>query len=151
MKLFHNADGARANARAVLAYLSGFDGLEASWDDQEGRYLAEPTIERWKNHREQGYVVSLRDRRGRRQDNIAFFNDRNTGCLCAVEWEQVTSGAPTLQTMNRNGAFFRDRAHVSFTAGEGEASVMADRIMERLEAFWTKTSVSKPKKVLQAA
>jgi hypothetical protein len=47
-----NPDGANHQARAVLAYLESRDGLENSWSDHFGEYIACPKVSRWENFRE---------------------------------------------------------------------------------------------------
>lgn len=143
MKLFQNSDGANPQAQAVLAYLAGFGGIEESYEDR--RFLAEPTVARWYNCREQGYVVSMRSRRGNRQINIAFFEHRNSDGICALEWEQVTTygNPPNLSDMPRDLPWFEDKYAVSHEEEWGRAAEMAHWIFDRLTAFWIETSTDK--------
>lgn len=85
MKLFQNPDGSNHQARAVLAYLSAHDAIEASWSDERKCYDACPEVNRWHNCREQGYVVTMRSKDYSRQVNIAFFEHRNSDGICAIE------------------------------------------------------------------
>lgn len=136
MKLFQNPDGANAQARAVLAYLSNHDGIEPSWDAERKDYLADPTVARWHNCREQGYVVMLRSRQGGHQVNIAFYEHRNTDDICAVEWEQKTvhGNPPTLDTMP--DGTMRDKWDITNCVPAGHAEAMAKWIFDRLTTFW---------------
>lgn len=136
-KLFQNPDGANCQARAVLAYLSSHDGIEESWSDERKDYLAEPTVARWHNCREQGYVVSLRAETFGKQINIAFFEHRNSDAICAVEWQQATINPPTIDTIETGGAVYKDKWDTSHEVKWGEALQMADWIFARLQAFWT--------------
>lgn len=139
MKLFQNPDGANAQARAVLAYLSDHDGIESSWDEKYLSYRADPLVARWHNCREQGYVVSLRSRNSGRQLNIAWFEHRNSDEICAWLWEQHTiySNPPTIETMEPKRASKWDSDH---TVKVGEASDMADWIFAKLTEFWDATA-----------
>ena len=137
--LFNN-DWRDANyqARAVLAYLQGNDGIEESYDKELRRYKAEPEVNRWHNCREQGYVISLRDERFSRQLNIAFFEHRNSDQICAIKWEQKTLNPPTIDNAEF-GDVYKTKYDVSHEVGYGEASAMADWIMGELKSFWTET------------
>lgn len=130
-----------AQSQAVLAYLNAYDGIEASWNNQFRRYRAEVYAARWHNGREQGYVVYLRSPKYDAQVNIAFFEHRNSDEICAVEWEQVTTNPPTIDTA-KFGDVYKTKHDVSMSVGPGEASEMAEWIFERLTAFWAKHSES---------
>jgi hypothetical protein len=132
--LFTNRDGANYQAQAVLAYLSGRDGIEPSWSAEQRRYLADPKVSRWENCREQGYVVWMRGRKGK-QVNIAFFEHRNSDNICAVMWEQETVNAPTIETMVTANVY-SDKWDVSHTAKYGECAAMAEWIIDQLNAAW---------------
>lgn len=135
-KLFQNPDGAGCQARAVLAYLSGHDGIEDSWSSEFKCFLAEPTVDRWHNCREQGYVVSMRAENFGKQINIAFFEHRNSDAICAIEWEQTTMNPPTIDSMDTGGTVYKDKWDTSHSTEWGEAMQMADWIFGRLQAFW---------------
>lgn len=135
-KLFQNSDGANPQARAVLAYLSGHDGIEGSWNDARGGYEAEPTVARWHNCREQGYVVSMRSQNYGAQINIAFFEHRNSDRICAIEWEQTTINPPTIDNIETGGTVYKDKWDTSHEVSVGEAMQMAEWIFKRLAAFW---------------
>ena len=137
MKLFEIGDGADAQARAVLAYLSYGDGIECSWSD--GEYKARPTVARWENCREQGYVVSLKSEDRNRQLNVAFFEHRNSDNICAVMWEQVTLNSPTIDTAEF-GNVYKDKHDVSKGVPYGEAEKLASWVLKQLADFWERTS-----------
>lgn len=130
-----NEDGACAQAKAVRAYLAANDGIEESWSSEFKRYQAEPKISRWENGREQGYVVWMRSAKYDRQINIAFFEHRNSDEICAIEWEQCTINAPTIDSA-QFGDVYKTKYDVSYSVGHGEAACMANWIFERLTAFW---------------
>lgn len=132
-KLFQDTDGARAAAQAVLAYLRK-GHIDQSWCDRREMYLAEPTVARWHNCREQGYVVSLRNKALTKQINIAFFEHRNSDSICAVVFEASTVNPPTLADIPA-GVYAR-KWDVSHTVAPGEAIEMADWILKTLSDFW---------------
>lgn len=136
--LFQNPDGANAQARAVLAYLSAHDGLEGTYDVMRREYRARPEVARWHNCREQGYVVSMRSIHGGRQINIAWYEHRNTDSICALVWEQVTisGNPPSIETMNPKRDSKWDTDH---SEPYGRAMEMALWIYGRLVAFWEET------------
>lgn len=133
--LFQNPDGANDQARAVLAYLSGKAGIEESWNSQRNDFGAKPTVARWYNCREQGYVVSMRSKQFAQQINIAFFEHRNSDDICAVEWEECTTNPPTIDS-EAFRKVYKDKWFSSHSESVGRASEMADWIFERLTAFW---------------
>lgn len=140
MKLFNNPDGADAQSRAVLAYLSQGDGIEESWDDERGSYKANPTVARWHNCREQGYVVSMISDSYVSQINIAFFEHRNSDCICAVRWTgKTTINPPTIESAEFDD-IYKDKWDVSHSVNYGEAFQMAEWIKEQLIEFWVKTA-----------
>ena len=129
--LFQNpGDGANCQAKAVLAYLQKYDGIEESWDAERSRYLAQPTFSRWENCLEQGYVVCMRSKDFRRQINIAFFEHRNSDCISAVEWEQCTTNAPCIETAEF-GEAYSDKFDTSHDEPYGNCVQMADWIDKR--------------------
>ena len=138
--LFVNKDGANCQAQAVLAYLSGHDGVEASWSTKHKEYQARPEVNRWHNCREQGYVVSMRntDPKGSlRQLNIAFFEHRNSDAICAIRWEQVTTNPPTIDTADfEKNNIYKDKYDTTFDVGFAQPFEMADWVMDQLEIFW---------------
>ena len=137
--LFQNPDGADAQSRAVLAYLSGHDGIECSWDNEGKRYLAAPEIARWHNCREEGYVVSMRGYAHQKQINIAFFEHRNSDDICAIKWNQVTINPPTIDTMDTKGTIYKDKYDLSHRETFGHPQEMADWIYNQLSLFWEDT------------
>ena len=134
-----NEDGACAQAKAVRAYLAMRDGIEESWSAEWRRYQAEPKISRWENGREQGYVVWMKGVKHNRQINIAFFEHRNSDEICAIEWEQLTMNAPTIDSAVF-GEIYKDKYDVSHRVGPGLPMEMADWIFERLTEFWKATA-----------
>lgn len=134
--LFQNPDGASPQAQAVLAYLRQRDGIENSYE--ESGYAARPTVHRWCNCREQGYVILLRSADYTRQLNIAFFEHRNSDEICAVKWEQTTINPPTIDTAIF-GDVYKDKHDVSHSVGCGQADKMAKWIYEQLAQFWAET------------
>jgi hypothetical protein len=130
-----NHDNAAHSAKAVLAYLGHFEGIGASWVESIGDYLAIPTVSRWENGREQGYVIWMRSRDLSRQVNIAFFEHRNSDDICAVRWEQVTRNSPTIETA-LFGEIYKTKWDVSKKVRHDEAFKLADWIYEELENFW---------------
>jgi hypothetical protein len=148
-KLFTSPDGADAQARAVLAYLSAKCGVEESWNAERHYYEDEPEFDRWHNCREQGYVVQYRH--GGRQLNIAFFEHRNSDSICAVEWEQTTINPPTIDTFPKEHPYYESKWAVSKTVPFGQATEMADWIFVRLRAFWLVTEADVQKRVKSRA
>jgi len=139
------SDGACASAKAVLGYLQQTEGIDASWSNKEKRYLALPTVSRWENCREQGYIISMRSKDHMRQINIAFFEHRNSDSICAVEWEQVSLNSIGIENAEFGDGVYKDKFDVSHKEGYGDALKMADWIMYRLEEFWRTTKNNKQK------
>ena len=139
---YYMQDGANYQARAVLAFLQRYDGIEKSWNDEFKRYGAEIEIGRWENCREQGYVLSLRSKDYSRQMNIAFFEHRNSDKICAVLWEQETINSPTIGTAEF-GNVYKTKWDTSHEETYGNVKQMADWIWGQLENFWITTSKSK--------
>jgi hypothetical protein len=130
-------DGAGNQARAVLAalqYRIG-DGLEASYDKEHHRYLAQINVSRWENCREQGYVCMLRTPTYSNQLNIAWFEHRNSDDICAVMWEQVSMNSPTIDTA-QFGNLYKSSHDVSMTVGCSKYQEMADWIFGQLRDYW---------------
>lgn len=137
--LFQNPDGANYQARAVLAYLTKFGGIQESWSHGYKRYMAEPQVDRWHNCREQGYVVTLRSETCLRQINIAFFEHRNSDDICAVEWEGHHLNPPTINDIPESHPYKDSKYAVTHCVSVGEAEAMADWIFRRLTNFWNET------------
>lgn len=134
--LFHRPEGAQAQANAVRAYLTMNDGIEKSWDIERKDYAAKPTIARWENCREQGYVISMRSRNYNKQINIAFFEHRNSDSIHAIKWEQLTLNSPTIDTAQFDGKVYKDKYDTSHSVGFRQAADMAEWIMDELTAWW---------------
>lgn len=135
--LFQDTDGAQPAAQAVLAYLRrGF--IAPSWCDKRGVYLAQPTVARWHNCREQGYVVSL-SAPNRSQINIAFFEHRNSDNICAIVFYAQTLNPPTLSDVPDDT--YKTKWDTSHEVRWDQAQDMAHWILETLTAFWVKPTV----------
>ena len=142
MKLEHyNLDGACHQARATLACLQGEGEIEESWSDEWKEYKAEPNVSRWENCREQGYVVYMRAE-NQKQINIAFFEHRNADSICAIEWNQPTINAPTIDTA-KFGNIYKDKYDTSHSVTYGQHMEMGEWIKARLTEFWI-TNKKKP-------
>ena len=77
-------DGANYQARATLMYLQADAEIEESWNKCYEKYDAKIKVGRWENCREQGYVVSLKNKE-KKQLNIAFFGHRNSDEIHAIK------------------------------------------------------------------
>jgi hypothetical protein len=139
--LNYHDDGANRQAQAALAmfqYLMG-DGIEESWDDHCRSYMADVRVARWENCREQGYVLMLNTKDGRRQLNIAFFEHRNSDNICAVKWEQWTMNSPTIDTANF-GEDYTNKFDTTFDVPYCEVMQMAKWMKNEFVTFWKETS-----------
>ena len=126
-------DGANYQARAVLCCLQQNDGIESSWSEILGCYMAEIKVGRWENGREQGYVVSLFS--SGRQLNIAWFEHRNSDSIHAVKWEQFTTNSPTIESANF-GDVYKDKYSTSHNVKCWQFQEMADWVWGQLVEFW---------------
>jgi hypothetical protein len=140
---YYLQDGACAQARGVLAFLSGLN-IEESWSDEKKKYCADIKVARWENCREQGYIVSMHSENYQRQLNIAFFEHRNSDSICAIKWEQRSMNTITIDTAVF-GDVYKDKYDTSFSVGYGEVVKMADWISEQLSKFWFETINEKVK------
>ncbi len=136
MNLFQNEDGANYQAKAVLAYLRNYDGIECSWDKENKDYAARPEVNRWHNCREQGYIVSLRSRNYKNQINIAFFEHRNSDNICAIKFELNTTNPPTINDIPENHPFNNNKYAVDYEVERGEVVDISEWIYNELEEFW---------------
>ena len=129
-------DGANYQARATLMFLQRDADIEESWNDEWKRYDAEIQVARWENCREQGYIVSLRNKKSEKL-NIAFFEHRNSDSICAVKWQQES-----INTLNIDNAKFgdvyKDKYDTSHSVDYGKAYEMAEWIIEQLRKHWIK-------------
>lgn len=91
-------DGANVQAQIVAILLRDrYEHiLDVSWD-KKGFYRGMISIGRFENCREQGYVVSLRF--DGHQRNYAFYEHRNTDCICVIVKDFVTINTPTKAEM----------------------------------------------------
>lgn len=124
-----------AQADAVRAYLSMWDGVEASYDTKTSSY-ANVNIAEWHNGRERGYVVSFWNKKTE-QINIAFFEHRNSDDICALAWVQNTLNPPTIDNAEFGG-IYNTKYDVSYMVRCGEALKMAEWIMDQLTSHWGK-------------
>jgi hypothetical protein len=129
----NNYQDPSAQAKAVLAYLDRYDGVEPSYN--KDMHMYEPcSIAEWHNGRERGYVVMFRNAK-RDQLNIAFFEHRNSDEICAISWVQNTLNPPTMETA-KFGDVYKNKYDVSHSVGVGGAMEMADWIYDQLCAHW---------------
>ncbi len=126
MKSIFN-DGANWQAQAVAAYVTCIE------TDYKAN-IYEPTIARWYNCREQGYVISLHV--GKSQLNIAFFEHRNSDSICAVLWEEVTINPPTIDSA-KFGNIYKDKYDLSHSVNYGRVLEMGQWICDQMESFVT--------------
>lgn len=131
-------DGANYQARAVLMFLQNFSNIEESWNDERKKYDAEILVARWENCREQGYVVSLVNKK-REQLNIAFFEHRNSDSICAVKWQQESMNALTIDNA-KFGNVYKDKFDTSHSVGHGRVYEMSEWIIEQFREHWVKCS-----------
>ncbi len=149
-KLIQNPDGANFQARAVLEmvrYLLGGEGsgIEASWDDEWKRYIADPQLARFDNCREQGYVIYMRSRNYDKQINVTFYEHRNSDGLCVQVNDVKTFNAPQLSDIVGTWA---DKWDVTHPFQFGEITAAAKCIVKILEDFWKETTVAPKTKEL---
>ena len=141
---WYGHDGANYQAKAVLAYLQAYDGIDESWNKEFKCYDADPKVCRWENGREQGYIVTLRSRIGAggpsRQLNIAFFEHRNSDTICAVRWEQKSfNSICSIDLAEFPEGQYESKYDVSHQVSPGQAMEMADWIWKELVDFWVET------------
>ena len=131
-------DGANYQAKAVLAFLQAYEGIEESWNKKTKRYEADIKVARWENCREQGYIVSLNSKKWLRQINIIFFEHRNSDSIHAVKWEQRSMNSITIETAKFDN-IYENKHDTSFSVVYGKVVEMSDWIWERLVKFWIET------------
>lgn len=137
--LFIQTDNVNWQAQGVLATLRQFEGLEASWDSEKMRYLAEPEVHPWFNGRERGYVITLRSSDYHRKFHIAFFEHRNSDNICAVAFEQHGINPPTINDIPKDHPYMESKYNYDFSVSCGEFIKMSDWIIDKLEEFWNST------------
>ena len=128
-------DGANYQARATLMYLQRLFPLQDSWCDERKDYLARTLVARWENCREQGYVVSMRNKNNN-QLNIAFFEHRNSDGIHAVRWEQNSINSLTIDTADFGDSVYTDKYDTSYSVSRGNVVEMADWIFDEFNNFW---------------
>ena len=136
-------DGAGRQARAVMCMLQGYN-IEESWNKKSYRYDAEIKIARWENCREQGYVVSLRNKDWK-QLNIAFFEHRNSDSIHAVKWVQNTLNSPNID-IAEFGDVYETKYDTSYDVRYGEITKMVNWIFDELTGFWNVESEKETEK-----
>ena len=119
-------------AVAVRAYLDGYDGIENSWVQTRGEYLAIPLIAEWHADGENGFIVYMKSLDGRQQINLAFFTDRKSGSIRIDNWWQKSWFPLTPETRQSTDIGVR------YISG-GRPLDAADHIMTKLEEFWEMT------------
>lgn len=127
-------DGAGSQARAVVAFLSEYSGVEGSFRD--GQYRANPKIARFENCREQGYVISMLDEACKEQINIVFAEHRNTDSIFIIKWLGTTLNSPTLDDIPDDHSWKHDKYYNDGLFDYGDANGAATHIMDMLEDFW---------------
>ncbi len=90
-------DGANWQAQCVLAFVRANKELaiESSWNNEFHHYDAEILVGRYENCREQGYILSIRDKLGKTR-HYAIYEHRNSDDLCVVVFDKQTINTPTL-------------------------------------------------------
>lgn len=129
-------DGANYQARATLMFLQRNANIEESWNAEYKTYDAEIKVARWENCREQGYVVSLINKK-REQLNIAFFEHRNSDSICAIKWQQESINTLTIDNAEF-GDVYKDKYDTSHSVEYGKAYEMAKWIIKELTEHWIK-------------
>ena len=132
-------DGASFQARATLMYLQQLFPLLDSWCDEEKRYMARTLVARWENCREQGYIVSMRNK-NHNQLNIAFFEHRNSDKIHAIRWEQGSMNSLTIDTADFGDNIYTDKHDTSFSVPYGNVAEMADWIFDEFNDFWNSSN-----------
>lgn len=120
-------DGADYQSRAVLMLIQGLlGGYEFGYK--------KPTVARWSNCREQGYVISTNTFKGKDM-HIAFFQHRNSDSIHAVRWEEpYIENPPTIDTANF-GEVYKDKFDTSFQVKPHEIAKMSEWIVEQIRAY----------------
>lgn len=131
-------DGANYQARATLMFLQRNANIEESWNAEYKIYEAEIKVGRWENCREQGYVVSLRNKK-REQLNIAFFEHRNSDSICAIKWQQESLNTLTINNA-KFGDVYKDKYDTSYSVECGKAYEMSEWIIGQLTEHWIEGS-----------
>ena len=124
------ADGACPQARAVLALVSG-DADLISEDES-----ANPSVARFENCREQGYVISMPDKAHRKQINVMFFEHRNSDDIVIIKWVGTpTINTPTLANVPEDHPWRESKYYNDGSFAHGEILPAATYILKLLEDF----------------
>ena len=121
-------DGASPETRATLMLIQENANIQESWNAKLQQYDAKIKVSRWENGREQGYILSLRDRQ-QKQLNIIIFQHRNSGELSATKWEQQS-----LNALNIMNAVFDNE--INHYVDDGEFIEMAYWVMKQFKEHW---------------
>ena len=95
-------DGANWQAQVILIYMRQNEPfiLEDTYNSEFHHYEASLSVGRYENHREQGYIFSLRYKGMQR--NYAVYEHRNSNKLCVVVNNIETINTPTAATIYEN-------------------------------------------------
>ena len=126
-------DGACMQARCVLCYIQDFE-INESYDEKYGMNMARIEVGRWENCREQGYCVSLAAENFK-QLNIAFFENRNSDELCAVEWVENTINTPTIGSKEL-AKVYKSKYNTQKSMPYMHIEEMGDWITGELKKWW---------------
>lgn len=138
--LFINPHNVNWQADGVLAALRSNEGIQASWDSEKHKYLAEPEVNPWFNGRERGYVISLRSSDYLRCLNIAFFEHRNSDQICAVKFEFTGINPPTIKDIPDTHPYYESKYNYDKDVSYGQFVEMSKWIMTEFENWWEKNS-----------
>lgn len=121
-------DGADYQSRAVLMLVQGL--LDDAYFGYE-----KPTVARWSNCREQGYVISTHTFK-EKDMHIAFFQHRNSDSIHAVRWEEhYMTNPPTIETADF-GDVYKDKFDTSFQVKPHEIEKMSSWIVAQLKEYY---------------
>jgi len=127
-------DGANYQARSVLMFLQSNSFIEESWNSETEKYNAEIKVARWENGREQGYVISLVNKK-QKQLNIAFFEHRNIDEIHAVKWEQNSMNTLTIDNANFDDVY-KNKYDTSYSVDCGNVCEMSNWIAKQFINHW---------------
>uniref|UniRef100_A0AB74UIP7 Uncharacterized protein n=1 Tax=Caulobacter phage BL57 TaxID=3348355 RepID=A0AB74UIP7_9VIRU len=135
--LLINPDGANFQAQAVLAMVRREigEGLEETYDAQKD-WQADYYVGRFENGREQGYAVSLVDRRpsleGTRQINVVFYEGRSSDNIGLIVFERYCA-TRTLRIEDIPEDYWAE--HTQYF-GYGKVTEAALAVVAALKTFW---------------
>ena len=121
-------DGACPQARAVLALVSGRAHIVS--ED------ANPTVARFENCREQGYVISMVNKTYDKQINVVFFEHRNSDDIVIIKWTGTpTINSPTLANVPEDHPWKESKYYNDGSFPYGMILPTATFILKLLEYF----------------